>query len=315
MGKQATSAPCHQIDRNGPGVLPPAVSRSLPRTWKRDAAQRRPRGLSAVLDRQQLDDGAARACAGRKASERGEAAAREAHPPQQPPYSRADRVRGDGLARRRLYPEKCHADPGKGGGTSRRKRTRGNNGDEGVLKREIRGASAAARKAGEGRNGGKAWESEDEARHGEHATGEEGVQAENDWDACEAVRDEQKPGGEEEGGMDGMPRIGSAHGGKRHPRADPDTQPTLGGHPAQGRARRDLGARGFTPMSDTGATAAVVVEDEYDVEVMQSVFAADEASMRSEGWISAAGGVRGGAAERERMCPSACLTRERTHRL
>ncbi|KAJ6552494.1 hypothetical protein DFH09DRAFT_1497327 [Mycena vulgaris] len=90
-------------------------------------------------------------------------------------------------------------------------------------------------------------------------------------------------------------------------------------------------------MSDKGGRAAMVVEDEYDVEFMQSAFAADEASRRSEGWTSAVGVVdvenqllvkvttgypdayglsnvykeemrasaMGGVAQRERMCPSA----------
>ncbi|KAJ6552458.1 hypothetical protein DFH09DRAFT_1085943 [Mycena vulgaris] len=79
-GKQATSAPCRQIDRNGSGVPPPSRL-ALPRAGERDTAQRRPRGLSAVLDLQRLDDGAALACASRKVGESGEAAAREAPSP------------------------------------------------------------------------------------------------------------------------------------------------------------------------------------------------------------------------------------------
>ncbi|KAJ6556776.1 hypothetical protein DFH09DRAFT_1084479 [Mycena vulgaris] len=75
-GRPVTPAPCRQIERNGPGVLPPPAPRAL-RPGKEIPHNEHCAGSAPCWTR---DEGA-RARAGRKPSEGGEAAAREAHPP------------------------------------------------------------------------------------------------------------------------------------------------------------------------------------------------------------------------------------------
>ncbi|KAJ6541249.1 hypothetical protein DFH09DRAFT_1282813 [Mycena vulgaris] len=228
-GKQATSAPCRQIDRNGTGqtCCPPPALRSLgpgkeiPHSkgradsapcWtcsgsttespvhalagKPARAEKRQRGAPALPSNRVQTDGHTKAKAAYQAVDGGYLAGMACGSPVRC-ASREMGSRGVGSTQQ----DDTRIQGGEGG--------RAGGGGE-------RGASAAARKAGEGRNAGEnskgrrsvmrrgrreSLGSEDEARHGEHAAGEEGVQAENEMLARQNAMSNSMEWERREGGM------------------------------------------------------------------------------------------------------------------